>query len=293
MSQPYFMRALLLALGTASWLLFLCSGAQANIIDTNYDGEPTTSDSPLRIEDIAAVGQTFSVVLNTSSINDDQKHTLPTKNVLERFSFWVDAIASDGAVVNFTASIREWDGVKATGEVLYQSPVKTKAANSGFEQVSFYPDGLTLQPGKQYVAYVSIDSSTDSNAKIAIKGSPLSNPYKEGRRVSSSGNLTSHMWRRYGNDDAAFIASFVLPPADAPAIPMALSAAAAVAAATGGGSSDANQTQIIPEQGLPQPPSPESIPTPALLPGLVGLGWGVLRKTKPEEASSTADDNGN
>ena len=63
---------------------------------------------------------------------------------------------------------------------------------------------------------------------------------------------------------------------------------------SGGGNGRNNQLNPNNSRGGEAPPAsvaqapPKSIPTPALLPGLIGLGLGALRKRKSEEVETEA-----
>ena len=62
----------------------------------------------------------------------------------------------------------------------------------------------------------------------------------------------------------------------------------------GGDSNNQNKSSVTNQQTGKATPvlvskaSPEAIPTPALLPGLIGLGLGALRKRKSEEVETEA-----
>lgn len=309
MSQPYLVRALLLALGAASWLLLITGETQAKTIDTTYsDNEVKEASSSHAIVDTVAAGQTFSVDVD---------------GVLQNFSFWVETISrEENASIRFAAYVMEWNGTEATGRVLYKSSVYEKVAGSGFTRFDFeVPQGLNIESGKQYVAFVRIESPADSNAGIALEGASPLKPYDGGQGVSSGDSRSPETWAASGGD-AAFFASFVSMEGEilGPGL-AALGAAAAVGGigggVAGGGSSggavlsaaqmpdpesasqasssvsleDGKTPGEPPEDGqnvAPKPTAPEeptAVPTPALLPGLAGLGLSALRRRKSESGA--------
>lgn len=218
--------AICIAFGTAE------AGHAANIDTTpSWDGSSFTQ--PFGEPDTATYGQTF---------------TVGTDNVLQSFSFWLGGF-QDGSV-DFAAYVMGWNGTNATGPILYQSAQQTKSSNSSFQEFAFNTGGINLNPGQQYVAFLSASNFFDGNPGTTGMGTiiPDGDVYDGGGFVfynngSNFNLLTSDSWDSFSDrNDAAFKASFT------------------------------------------------PIPTPALLPGLLGMGVAAWRKRKAEAQTEVQEE---
>lgn len=125
-----------------------------------------------------------------------------------------------------------WDGTKATGPILYQStprPVSptTSTIAPNFGEFTFNTGEISLAPGSQYVAFISVANLVKPPFGTTSVGQLNGNPYPGGDLVLlqyqslndvASVNpvvlTTSTPWQRHVTrggifDDAAFKASFV------------------------------------------------------------------------------------
>jgi hypothetical protein len=115
------------------------------------------------------------------------------------------------ASVNFQFYVMAWDGSKATGPILYQSPVTSTAGKAGFDAYTFNPD-VPLTPGATYVAFATVVGNTPGGSGWAIANNL---PYPNGEFVYSYtgtnfSSLTSTPWLALGLD-LAFSATFAGP----------------------------------------------------------------------------------
>lgn len=120
-------------------VLVIAEGVQAEIItiDTTtspnlgaYIGHFGEGLTPVVGDGVAdTYGQTFTIV---------GSHT-----VLNTFSFFIYCQTAEP--VEFGFFVAEWDGLKAVGPVLYESPMVSTTTNGGelqFEQITFSPGQL-------------------------------------------------------------------------------------------------------------------------------------------------------
>ncbi|HEY9879040.1 MAG TPA: PTPA-CTERM sorting domain-containing protein [Leptolyngbyaceae cyanobacterium] len=232
--------------------------------------------------------------------------TVEENSILKSFSIDLRSTSTKTSSVTLVAYVMEWNGAGVQGEILYQSLPKTKAGISGVEQFDFNTESTkpVLQAGKQYVAFVTTVGLGEEASEITT-GSPLSNVYSGGHFVSKSGDFQSGEWNSYGNGDAPFKVLLAAAPAEeeeADESPVGAVAGATALVAAGGIAADAimsqgdqqqvNQHQPPSEENQPPPsegnqPPPQAVPTPALLPGLIGLSVGALRKRKLDEKKTS------
>lgn len=202
-----------------------------------------------------------------------QTFTVETQNILQSFSFWLGddinrpqiergPLAADrssaqasnppaGPALDFAAYLMEWDGAKASGPVLFQSKRRSKPIGSASEEFRFDTGKLLLAPGQQYVAFLSATEFFTLETRQTQMGYVDKDVYADGSFVFSNqrdfGALTSTRWQTLVGDQQRDAAE---------------------------GVEDAAFTAHL-------------IPTPALLPGLIGLGVKILRKRKAIAANKT------
>jgi hypothetical protein len=198
-----------------------------------------------------------------------QTFTVETHNVLQSFSFWLgDDISRQpkpqaaaispvqasngvsGPTIDFAGYLMEWDGAKASGPVLFKSAQRSKQLTPDFEEFRFDTGNLVLTPGRQYVAFLSATEFFRLETRQTRMGYVDNDVYAGGSFVfsnqSSFAALTSTRWQTLIGDEQRDAAEGV-------------EDAAFVA-------------RFAPE--------PQAIPTPALLPGLIGLGVKLFRQRK-------------
>ena len=173
-----------------------------------------------------------------------QTFTVGTDNVLQNFSFRLGGSGGQGTV-DFAAYVMQWDGAKATGPILYQSGQQSKdAGNLSFQVFSFNTAGIPLTSGYEYVAFLSASNFYSGNLNYTQLGSVSSDPYPGGLLVynNSGNNFNNVTLNNWQIQYTSTDAVFTASFSDGAAV----------------------------------------IPTPALLPGLLGIGIAALRKRKAE-----------
>lgn len=250
-------------LGVAGVLMGAVSPAAADVIDTS--GGAGAAEVAASGAAAPSVGQTFSVGAN---------------NVMQDFSFWVGGQFDGAAPLTFKAYVMEWGGTAPVGEPLYVSGLQTKSAVPGFERFDFNAGGLILDPNKRYVAFVRVEDFGGSPEGLVVRGADAASAYDNGEFVLQPGGDTA--WSPSGGD-IAFFAEFIAPDAIAGGGAGAVAGLGALAALVGGIEGNVGGSPGGPGGGPGNPdPGPKSkppaIPTPALLPGLLGLGASVWRQ---------------
>ena len=176
-----------------------------------------------------------------------------SNNVLQSFSF---QIAQASTPIPFAAYVAEWAGGRngnIVGSLLYNSGQKLFSnVSSGFQQLTINTGGIQLNTGSKYVAFLSTSGLQ--------AGSPSS--------TTSFGNVF--------NGQAYADGEFVFYNTGDNFAPL-LNSNWETFADFGDLAFQANLTGAT------------AVPTPALLPGLIGLGVSVLRKRKAEAVKQTSE----
>jgi hypothetical protein len=170
------------------------------VIDTTAAWDGTTAANPFGCNGATT---TYGQVLTVPA----HRHHL-TKFAMQ----WTD-LTSGSMVVR--EELYAWDGTKATGSAIYESPATTyTSGQSGFYNVTFKYKGK-LKPGSQYVAFGSIDKDyeqcTTSQVGWALD---LSDAYSGGDFVyqnngGDESQWTSTAWSNFGTGwDLAFRATY-------------------------------------------------------------------------------------
>ncbi len=198
--------SLLLAIGFAG------SARAVSIIDTtsSWDGTLGVGGFGEKADTAATYGQTFRAPASDT--------------VLDSFTFFVDDRFA--GPVHFEGFVMAWDGVKASGPVLYQSaPMGTTDNLHGYEEITLLTGGVELTANAEYVAFLSASNVFDQQDDSSRWAFLDANAYGDGAFVwALNGNdfslLSSHAWSRYGgysfSDDLAFRMSFSSPPVHTP-----------------------------------------------------------------------------
>ncbi len=189
--------------GAAMIALGVAGTAQAQtIIDTTPSWDGIDFVQPFGEDNTATYGQTF---------------TVGSDNVLNDFTFFLNDFDGQPDVVDFAAYVAEWDGLKATGSILYQSAPQSTTNAAGFEQFTFNTGGISLTSGKQYVAFLSASNFFDGTTGLAGLGfTDFQDVYSGGNFVfynngSDFSLLTKNTWDDVGTGgfgDSAFKVSF-------------------------------------------------------------------------------------
>lgn len=187
----------------------------------------------------------------TDTATYGQTFTVGADNVLQSFSFFLGGFESEA--VDFAAYVMGWDGAQAEGSILYQSTKQTKDSNSSFEEFTFNTGGINLTSGQQYVAFLSASNFFDGILGTTGMGYLDSDVYSGGGFV----------FRNNGSDFSLLTSTpwetFIGNGVDDTAFKASFTSSAA-------------------------------IPTPALLPGLIGMGVATLRKRKGEALAEASEE---
>jgi hypothetical protein len=174
-----------------------------------------------------------------------QTFTVGSSNILNSFSFFLKGF-NDPDTTEFTAYVMAWNGSRATGDILFQSIPLATSPNEGFERFDIMTGNLALTIGQQYVAFFNASKQFDSSTGRAAMGT-VSDSYDGGQFVLLGNGSEFNLLTQQNW-------------ATAP-VPMD---AAFIANFSDG---------LVP------------VPTPALLPGLIGMGVAALRKKREEEVA--------
>jgi hypothetical protein len=102
--------------------------------------------------------------------------------ILTGFSFWIERAPSDttGLPIDFTAFVMAWDGDRATGSVLFQSPPQS-VSEVGMQEFSFQTGELTLEPGQSYIAFLHASDFVGETPPLASVGFRSTDIYPQGQ----------------------------------------------------------------------------------------------------------------
>jgi hypothetical protein len=162
-------------------------------------------------------GVPYSIAFDTYG----QTFTVPAgQPVISDMSFWVGW--NFGGGVTFSGYLMAWDGMEATGPVLFQStPASVDSSTPGIAKMDFPMPNITLVPGNRYVFFLlaSVGSGGAATARLAVTAD--SSSYAGGNFVfTGSGGAFSNLsspWLQTDTasafGDAVFEASFNSPQA--------------------------------------------------------------------------------
>jgi hypothetical protein len=131
-------------------LVVFVGNASADVTYNNFTGY-SAYWSPFGNPDTATYGETF---------------TAPSTggNVLQNFSFYMAGPYSSGDI-ELGAYIATWTGTNA-GTLVYSS-AELDYSNTGDAQLSFTTGGVSLSPGENYVAFLSVSQYYGQSAGLA------------------------------------------------------------------------------------------------------------------------------
>lgn len=171
-----------------------------------------------------------------------QTITAPNETELDDFSFWLRHL--DGEDVHFRAYVFSWDGGKASGDALYESPDRALAAGSSWTEFAFHTGGVAVEPGGKYVLVLSASKLFNGEPGAAAVAARFDGAYDGGsvawaNNGTNFGDLTSRSWDTMGYSggrsdrpwDLAFTAGFGAPTSAPEPVSLVLIGAAAGAAA--------------------------------------------------------------
>ncbi len=179
----------------ANALLWTVNAGTTNLFTTNsWNG--TNMVSPFGEPGTATYGQTFVAPSATP--------------ILTSFKLYFTNLIG---TVTFRFYVMAWSGTNATGPILFQSPVTTLAATSGFQPITFNTSQLSLTPGRSYVAFVSTSTVQDGGTKTSGLGITATDVYPGGYFVyfangTDFSQLTTSAWSAFTGLDLAFVATF-------------------------------------------------------------------------------------
>ncbi len=201
------MKKITCALATAGYLAFF-NTAHAGVIDTTTSWDGNSAIAPFGEIYSATYGQTFRVT------GSDTR--------LDNWTFHVDDIINQ---LDFAFYVMDWNAAiaQAAGSILYQSnPVSTtnNGETGGMEVFTFETNGVNLEAGNDYIAFISTAGisatrSFDNISGIGTVGSLLDESvYSEGSFFWQNNGNSQNTWNTqrwlsnpdYG--DLAFTASF-------------------------------------------------------------------------------------
>jgi hypothetical protein len=138
---------------------------------------------------------------------------------LNSFSIWLsDSPVFDPEPLEFNAYLMEWDGLKAKGDFLYESPTTDTFGLAHGERREFIFDDInvSLDTEKQYVFFISVSEFFGGEESMAFPGCNTDNHYLGGHLVtlrngSDTSAFTGSNWNAANQWDLAFTASFSTP----------------------------------------------------------------------------------
>lgn len=158
--------------------------ALASGIDTYRDWDGTTSIGGFGCPNTTTFGQIFKARNNETG-------------ELSQVSFWWKSTAGSGSVVA-RAYVYQWNGTKAKGGELYESPAQIISfSDSSFHQVTF-PLRAKVGASIQYVIFVSIDREyvdCQSGTQIAW-GAVADSAYADGHFVFQNNGGDYLQWTK-------------------------------------------------------------------------------------------------
>lgn len=152
-----------LAVCTAAFLIGAPAASAATTIDTVAGWNGAEYVHSFGHSDTQTYGQTITAPV--------------TSDCLSSFAFYINGPSS----MNFRGEVYAWDGSKATGPNLYESPPVHTSGSGGFEQVVFNTGSICLTPGQQYVLFAS--TSKDAGSGDGQWGARTDDPYTGGSYV--------------------------------------------------------------------------------------------------------------
>ena len=182
---------------TACCLFILCWG----VAFTSLSAQQTTVSTAAQWNGVDG----FSSFGEPSDATFGQTFTVPGGvDRLGSFAFYIDD-GNNPDAVDFQAFIMAWDGLKATGPVLYQSGALTTTNNGGldgFERIQIIiQGGLAVTAGAQYVAFFSASNLFDGQSGDSQMGALIPGTYDGGGFVHLNNGanfsaLTTNNWEQ-------------------------------------------------------------------------------------------------
>jgi hypothetical protein len=140
----------------------------------SWDGE--TFAQSFGVPDTATYGQTINVA--------------PGSAVISSFGF---ERGNWNATVTFRGEIYAWDGTKATGPSLFESPITTQLASSSFHLVIFNTGALTL-PAGNYVIFATTSRDQVTTSQCQWGSLDADTVYPAGNHVFLNNGADTSQW---------------------------------------------------------------------------------------------------
>jgi hypothetical protein len=192
-------------------LLFLIAGSlmSQGPINTIPSWNGLTFITAFGVPNTATYGQTFAVA--------------PGSAVLSSFGL---EIGNCNANVSFRGEIYAWDGAKATGPSLFESPVTSLTSSSSFQLVTFNAGGIILPPGSYVLFATTSRDQAGAGASGCEFGSVVDAAYPGGNYVYLNNGAdptrwTSVAWPSLSLDLAFQVNMTPAPPTHAAGVPAA------------------------------------------------------------------------
>ena len=193
------------AQGGATRTYLIAINRASFVIDTTLGWNGTESAAPFGDGGASEVfGQTFVVLADA-----------PT---LRRLSFWLQHSPDDtsGEDLFFSVVVMAWNIDRATGPILYESQLQSiTTAQSLMTEYLVDTGGLPLDPGQEYVAFLSANNgSWDATSTLIRVGFQNSDVYSEGAAWTldsdnNPGLITSAAWdNTFGTADFVVLFAF-------------------------------------------------------------------------------------
>ena len=160
---------------TALLLLIAGSLMSQALINTIPSWNGTSYFADFGVPVTATYGQTITIA--------------PGSAVVSSFAF---EIGYCNATITFRGEIYAWDGAKATGPSLFESPVMTQGASDSFQLVTFNTGALTLTPGV-YVLFATT-SKDQLTASKCRSGNVPDATYPGGNQVYLNNRADTSQW---------------------------------------------------------------------------------------------------
>jgi hypothetical protein len=167
--------------------------ASSTVIDTRSESTETVQE--FGVPDTATYGQVITAP--------------PGSEFLRSFTFRVELPFTDF----FRGEVYAWDGEKATGPALFESPPRTTSGTEA-QDVTFDTGMAPVAPGSQYVIFTSVSKEFEQSAGFGAFRSVPDTTYEGGKFVflnngTNEAEWTTTPWESFLEFDLQFRARFV------------------------------------------------------------------------------------
>jgi hypothetical protein len=180
----------------------------------SWDGE--TFAQFFGVPNTATYGQTINIA--------------PGSAVVSSFGFEIGNCIN--ATLTFRGEIYAWDGTKATGPSLFESPVTTQAISSSFHLVTFNTGALTLPPGNYVIFATTSRDQAGSFPQCQWGSLDADTVYPSGNHVFLNNGSDTSQWTSVAWGTEPFDLAFQVNLAPAPPPPPPAASVPAASPAT-------------------------------------------------------------